>query len=246
MNLMHGDCLEMMKLIPEGSVDMVLCDLPYGTTQNKWDAVIPFDQLWVEYKRVCRKGVPLVFTAAQPFASALVMSNPTWFKWEDIWHKSNPTGHLNAKVMPLRQHENILIFCEAKAPYNPQMIDKETPRKAQKTVNSKGAYGEATEGVFRTVPDEKGYPRSVTKFNTAYHDREAGLHPTQKPVALMEYLIRTYTNEGETVLDNTMGSGTTGVACANTGRKFIGIERDDKYFAIAQKRIEDAMFGDLV
>jgi len=238
MKLMHGDCLELMAQIPDGSVDMVLCDLPYGTTQNKWDSVIPLEPLWAHYKRIC-KGV-IVLTAAQPFTSALVMSSLKAFKYDYSWFKSNATGHLNAKKMPMRQHEDILVFSFAKTPYNPQMFVKAKPRAAQKTVKSKGSYGSADEGVFRTAPDELGYPRSVVQFNTAYHDREAGMHPTQKPVALMEYLIRTYTNEGETVLDNCMGSGTTGVACVNTGRNFIGIEQDDKYFAIAKQRIEES------
>jgi site-specific DNA-methyltransferase (adenine-specific) len=238
-DLMEGDCLDLMREIPDGSVDMVLCDLPYGTTQNKWDSVIPFEPLWAHYKRICKGAI--VLTAAQPFTSALVMSNPKSFKYDYSWFKSNATGHLNAKKMPMRQHEDVLIFCFGRAPYHPQMFVKPSTRSSQRSVKSKGCYGDADEGVFRTVPDELGYPRSVVQFNTAYHDREAGLHPTQKPVALMEYLIRTYTNEGETVLDNCMGSGTTGVACMNTKRKFIGIEQDAKYFDIACDRIENAL-----
>jgi site-specific DNA-methyltransferase (adenine-specific) len=238
-NLMLGDCLERMKGIPDGSVDMILCDLPYGTTQNKWDSVIPLEPLWRHYKRICKGAI--VLTAAQPFTSVLVCSNLKWFKWDYSWKKSNSSGHLNAKKMPMRQHEDIVVFCEGRPIYNPQLFVKPSARSAQRSVKAKGSYGDFEEGVFRTIPDEIGYPRSVVEFSTAYHARESGLHPTQKPVALMEYLIRTYTNEGDTVLDNCMGSGTTGVACLNTGRKFIGIERDEGYFQIAQRRINETM-----
>lgn len=233
-----GDCLDVMPTLPAASVDLILCDLPYGTTQNKWDSVVSFEPLWAQYIRVLKVGNAIVLTASQPFTSALVMSNPTWFRYDWSWHKSNATGHLNAKKMPMRQHEDILVFADRMPPYNPQMFEKEKPRAAQRTVKSKGSYGDAAEGIFRTVPIEMGYPRSALNFSTAYHAREAGLHPAQKPVALMEYLIRTYTNEGDTVLDNCMGSGTTGVACKNTDRKFIGIERDPTYFEIARKRVE--------
>jgi site-specific DNA-methyltransferase (adenine-specific) len=239
MNLMKGDCLEMMKLIPEGSVEMVLCDLPYGTTQNKWDAVIPFDQLWAEYRRICKGAI--VLTAAQPFTSALVMSNPGLFKYQWVWEKSVATNFLNAKKQPLRNHEDVLVFYAEQPTYNPQMVPGE--RKTSRRVGTKTSnYGKADKETFYDSTER--YPLSVQRFGSRIDG--AALHPTQKPVALMEYLIRTYTNEGDTVLDNTMGSGTTGVACVNAGRKFIGIERDDKYFAIAQKRIEDAMYGDLV
>lgn len=235
-----GDCLEVMQEIPDGSVDMVLCDLPYGTTACKWDSVIPFEPLWEAYRRVTKPNAAIVLTASQPFTSALVMSNAGWFKYDICWRKSNVSGFLNAKRMPLRQHEDILVFCGGRLLYNPQFFAKPSVRAAQKTVGASGAYGDYKEGVFRSIPNETGYPRSVIDFSTAYHAREAGLHPTQKPVALMEYLIRTYTNEGDTVLDNTMGSGTTGVACMRTGRNFIGIERDPTYFAIAEKRIKEA------
>lgn len=240
MRLMMGDCLERMAEIEDGSVDLVLTDPPYGTTACKWDAVIPFEPMWAHVWRVLKPNGAAVFTASQPFTSALVMSQADKFKYDWSWRKSNATGHLNAKKMPMRQHEDILIFGSKKIDYNPQMFNKPSPRKAQRSVKSKGAYGDVQEGVFREAPETMGYPRSVIEFNTAYHAREAGLHPTQKPVALMEYLIRTYTNEGETVLDFTMGSGTTGVACSNTNRKFIGIERDETYFNIAQERIEEA------
>lgn len=238
MALYLGDCLEIMPTLPAASVDLILCDLPYGTTQNKWDSVIPFTKLWLEYERLIKPKRAIVLTASQPFTSALVMSKPALFRYDWSWRKSNATGHLNAKKMPMRQHEDILVFAGAMPVWFPQMFKKEKPRAAQRSVKSKGSYGNAAEGVFRTVPAEMGYPRSALDFSTAYHAREAGLHPTQKPVALMEYLIRTYTEEGATVLDNCMGSGTTGVACKNTGRKFIGIEQDPAYFEIARKRVE--------
>jgi DNA modification methylase len=239
--LMKGDCLELMKNIPDGSVDMVLCDLPYGTTQNKWDSVIPFEPLWQSYKRVCKPNAAIVLMASQPFTSALVMSNPEQFRYDWTWYKSNVSGFLNAKRRPLRQHEDILVFAKTTdIQYNPQFFTKSSVRKAQKSGSASASYGAYSEGLFRTVPDEQGYPRSIVEFSTAYHAREAGLHPTQKPVALMEYLIRTYTNEDETVLDNTMGSGTTGVACVNANRKFIGIEMDDTYFDVAKTRIMES------
>lgn len=245
MNLMHGDCLEMMKLIPDGSVDMVLCDLPYGTTSCKWDAVIPFDQLWKEYGRICKGAV--VLTAAQPFTSALVMSNIQEFRYSWVWNKSHASNPLNAKKRPMAKHEDILVFAKGGMPkYTPQMQKTEAfkTRRGAKVGDQKNIsehYGERSVQEF--VVSEEKYPTTDLYFGTGA--RSKSVHPTQKPVALMEYLIRTYTNEGDTVLDNTMGSGTTGVAAVNTGRKLIGIERDDKYFAIAQKRIEDAMYGDL-
>lgn len=237
-----GDCLEVMGKLPAASVDMIAADLPYGTTQNKWDSIIPLDALWAHYWRILKPNGAVVLTASQPFTSALVMSDPESFRYDWTWRKSNVSGFLNAKKMPLRQHEDILVFCQGKTvPYNPQLFAKPSKRSAQKTVGSSGSYGEYKEGVFRTIPDEMGYPRSVVDFSTAYHAREAGLHPTQKPVALFEYLIRTYTNPGDVVLDNTMGSGTTGVAAVNLGRKFIGIEIEPKYFDIACRRIQAAL-----
>ena len=232
--LMNGDCLELMQYLADGSVDMVLCDLPYGTTQNKWDAVIPFDQLWAEYRRVCRGAI--VLTAAQPFTSALVMSNPGLFKYQWVWEKSVATNFLNAKKQPLRNHEDVLVFYAEQPTYNPQMVPGE--RKTSRRVGTKTAnYGKADKETFYDSTER--YPLSVQRFGSRIDG--AALHPTQKPVALMEYLIRTYTNEGDTVLDNTMGSGTTGVACANTGREFIGIERDPEYFRIASERIDAAV-----
>lgn len=233
----NEDCFDAMKEIPNGVIDMLLVDLPYGTTQNKWDSVIPLDKLWLEYNRICKNEAVMVFTSAQPFTSTLVISNIQNFKFEDIWHKSRAVGHLNAKRMPLREHENILIFCRTKILYNPQYIDKENPRKAQRSVQSKGSYGIHTEGSYRDIPDEKGYPRSVIKFNDAYHERNAGLHPTQKPIGLFEYLIKTYSNENNLILDNTAGSGTTAIAAINTKRRWVCIEKEKEYYDKAIDRI---------
>jgi site-specific DNA-methyltransferase (adenine-specific) len=229
MQLMLGDCLERMSEIEDGSVDMVLCDLPYGTTQNKWDAVIPLEPLWAEYWRVCKGAV--VLTASQPFTSALTVSALREFKYSWIWEKSAATGHLNAKRMPMKLHEDVLVFSRGTAPYNPQGLQPlgKIVRRGNNGTNF-GASG------VENFQEFTNYPRSIIRFA---HEGKS-VHPTQKPVALMEYLIRTYTNEGDTVLDNTMGSGTTGVACVNTGRDFIGIERDPTYFAIAEKRIAGA------
>lgn len=225
--IIEGDCLEVMKEIPDQSVDMVLCDLPYGTTQNKWDSVLPLDRLWAAYKRVCRGAV--VLTAAQPFASLLVVSNLAMFKYEWVWVKTKITGVLNAKKMPVRKHELVLVFSEAPTRYNAQGLV------AKGTVTKQGGnsdnYGARSAEDY--VQEWTNWPRDVLEIAS----EGATEHPTQKPVALMEYLIRTYTNKGDTVLDNTMGSGTTGIACLNTGRNFIGIEKDSVYFGIAERRL---------
>lgn len=228
-DLRMGDCLEVMKEIPDGSVDMVLCDLPYGTTQNKWDAIIPLDRLWTEYWRIVKPNGAVVLTAAQPFTSALVMSQHQTFKYEWIWQKEAGTGLLNAKKQPLRDHESAIVFYRKQCTYNPQWGEGK-PYVAKKGGDTEN-YNAS--GCVVTESDGRRYPKTVLKFS---RDKNKS-HPTQKPVALMEYLIRTYTNEGETVLDNTMGSGTTGVACINTVRNFIGIERDPEYFRIASERI---------
>ena len=235
-----GDCLEVMPSLPSQSVDLVLCDLPYGTTQNKWDSIIPLDRLWAEYGRLCPG--PVVLNAGQPFTSALVMSNRAAFRYAWVWNKSHASGALNAKRKPLVRHEDILVFCDAGLPrYAPQMTPCEPfqTRRGKKTgregVNSTN-YG-ATD-ILEMVTSSERYPTTDLYF--ASGARCKSLHPTQKPVALMEYLIKTYTNPGDTVLDNCMGSGTTGVACINTGRQFIGIERDPEYFKIAQNRILQA------
>lgn len=219
-----GDCLELMKSIPDGQIDMILCDLPYGTTQNKWDAVIPFDTLWAEYKRVCRGAV--VLTAAQPFTSVLICSNLAQFKYAWVWQKSRPTGHMNAKKQPMREHEDICVFYARQPTYNPQFTTgkpNHVSKSARPRIKSHSENYGAQYEVVEELTDRK-YPKTILPFTVV--SPTGILHPTQKPVALMEYLVRTYTNEGDTVLDNCMGSGTTGVACVNTGRKFIGMEMD--------------------
>lgn len=234
-NLMHGDCLDLMKEIQDGSVDMILCDLPYGTTQNKWDSVIPFEPLWEQYWRVLKRNGAVVLTASQPFTSALVMSQAKEFRYDLVWRKVRVTGHLNAKKMPLREHESVLIFYRALPTYTPQMLKGAThirgPMGKSKVATTN--YGSFLDDSSRQYASDEYYPRSTFEFRSDMQP----VHPTQKPVALMEYLIKTYTNPGETVLDNCMGSGTTGVACKNLNRKFIGIEKDDKYFEIAKERI---------
>ena len=220
--LMFGDCLERMKEIPDGSVDMILC----GATQNKWDSTIPFDALWENYWRVLKSHGVVALTCAQPFTSVLITSNLNKFKYCWIWKKSKPTGHLNAKKQPLRNTEDIAVFYANKPTYNPQGT---RPTDVMVSRTNRGNYGECSKTTRQTVT---GYPTTILEFAT-----ETGVHPTQKPVALMEYLIKTYTNEGDTILDNCMGSGTTGVACRNTNRNFIGIEMDPTYYDIACGRI---------
>ena len=240
-HLLQGDCLELMATIPSGSVDMVMCDLPYGTTQNKWDSVIPLPPLWSAYKRICKPNAAIVLTASQPFTSALVMSNIEMFRYCWVWDKANSTGFLNAKKQPLRQTEDVCVFYQDVPSYYPAMEVRGKPRKKGGSKVNNGCYGElrSSESFNNTY-----YPTNLLRISNA--NRAEKVHPTQKPVALMEYLIKTYTNEGETVLDNTMGSGTTGVACGNTGRRFIGIERDESYFKIASDRIEKAFGADLL
>jgi site-specific DNA-methyltransferase (adenine-specific) len=233
LQLFEGDCLEIMKQIPDGSVDMILCDLPYGTTECKWDAIIPFSTLWIQYERVAKENAAIALTASQPFTSALVMSNPLLFRTSWIWVKTNCTGFANAKKQPLRSYEDVLVFYRRQPTYNPQGIIKmDAPRiRMKETGEIMGRTG------FRDGYQQEftNYPKNVLSFPS-----ERGHHPTQKPIALMEYLIRTYTNEGDTVLDNCMGSGTTGVACTNLKRRFIGIEKDPEYFRLAKGRIEQA------
>lgn len=241
--LLIGDCLERMKEIPDGSVDMVMCDLPYGTTACKWDVVIPFAPLWAEYRRVCKKNAAIVLTASQPFTSALIMSNVEMFKYCLVWDKKKVTGFLNSKKRPLVQHEDICIFYKYQTTYNPQFHTNKLKRDFRGSLQNPHTenYGSQKQYISNVDP-EKSYPRSIIcQTGVIGNSLEKVKHPTQKPVALMEYLIRTYTNEGEIVLDNCMGSGTTGVACANTGRRFVGIERDETYFGLARERIEDAV-----
>jgi len=241
--VLHGDCLGLMQGIPDKSVDMILCDLPYGTTACKWDSVLPFDKLWKEYERVIKPNGAIVLFGSQPFTSALVMSNPKLFKYEWIWDKKTSTGGVLAKKRPMKAHENILVFNSAT--YNPQMGVWEED--LIKRMSKKRYLGKPktemmhSEHLVCNKEDklERGkYPQSVLRINgIARPSGEGGLHPTQKPVALFEYLIKTYTNEGETVLDNCMGSGTTAIACINTNRNYIGMEKEEKYFNIIQERI---------
>ncbi len=239
-SLYNEDCLEVMKDIESGSIDLVLTDPPYGTTQNKWDSVIDLQLMWKELGRIVKPKGAIVFTASQPFTSVLICSNLHDFKCEWIWKKNAGSNFGSVKYQPMKEHESVLVFAKKTPTYNPQMQERsEAGKKAIKRPirsNTKASsnYGEFGETVA-VLRDELRFPSSVQNFN-----RERGLHPTQKPVALMEYLVKTYSNELDTVLDFTMGSGTTGVACKNLGRNFIGIELDENYFNIAKKRIEEA------
>jgi site-specific DNA-methyltransferase (adenine-specific) len=240
---MLGDCLELMKEIPSGSIDLILCDLPYGTTSCKWDHVIDPVRMWEQYRRICAGAI--VLTATQPFTSALVMSNLEMFKYCWVWEKSRPGDIFNAKNKPLKAHEDICVFSsgttangsDRKMLYLPQGVGAGGVKTNNPDEKEYAFKGKRPSHLANHVTHGSGYPRSVIQFA---NPNKGSVHPTQKPVALMEYLIKTYTRDGMTVLDNCMGSGTTGVACANTGRKFIGIEKDEAYFEIAKKRISDA------
>jgi site-specific DNA-methyltransferase (adenine-specific) len=212
---------------------MVLCDLPYGTTAASWDSIIPIDSLWDQYNRVCKKNAAMVFTASQPFTTLLISSNLKNFRYEWIWEKPQGTNPLNSKIMPLKSHESIVVFYRKLPTYNPQMW-KSTPYSGftSKTKKIGEIYGNVN-SVHRDNPEGLRYPKTVLRFS-----QDKGLHPTQKPLELMRYMIRTYTNENDIVLDNCMGSGTTGLACAMENRKFIGIENNEKYFQIAKNRID--------
>ena len=245
--LKQGNCLELMPQIPSGSVDMILCDLPYGTTACKWDTVIPFEPLWAEYKRIIKKNGAIVLFGQEPFSSYLRLSNLEWFKYDWYWRKSRPSGFTNAKLKPLKDVETVSVFSEGMTangslrnmPYNPQgleKVDKEWKRPKKYMDGDKGVNPARESHKLERVIENEGYPRQILDYANPNKDV---LHPTQKPVALCEYLIKTYTNEGEWVLDNCMGSGTTGVACVNTNRNFIGIEQEEKYFIIAKQRIMD-------
>ena len=234
--LWHGDCLELMKNIPDGSVDLVLCDLPYGTTRNKWDCIIPLDRLWEQYKRIIKENGCIALFSQTPFDKILGVSNIEWMKYEWIWEKDNSTGFLNANKMPLKKTENILMFYKKPPTYNPQKTAGKPYVCKQKSGSSNWNYNQ-NQGGHITVNNGDRYPTNILRFN---RDKNK-LHPTQKPVALLEYFIKTYTNENDIVLDNCMGSGSCGVACVNTNRRFIGIELDDGYFEIAKKRIEEAV-----
>lgn len=236
-DLRKGDCLELMKDIPDKSIDMILCDLPYGTTACKWDNIIPFEPLWEQYNRIIKDNGAIVLFGSEPFSSKLRISNTKYYKYDWIWHKTKAQGFLNAKKMPLKNFENIIVFYKKQPNYHPQGLisgnyNNDRPSKVNKS--QEDVYGkERNFGVSKYG----NYPKTIISFSNV--SRKGHFHPTQKPVELLEYLIKTYTNEGDVVLDNCMGSGSTGVACVNTNRNFIGIELDEKYFEIAKNRIED-------
>ena len=240
--LIHGDCLEEMKKIPDGSVDMVLTDPPYGTTACNWDTVIPLEPMWEQLKRVIKPNGAIVLFGSEPFSSALRMSNIKIYKYDWVWEKDKATNHLNAKRMPMRKNELISVFYTNQCLYNPQLSIKDPKNIRPPTTKRKQAenYGAMTSESKRVIPVGMSYPNETLKFRGCFGDKGKSLHPTQKPVALMEYLIKTYTNETETVLDFTAGSFTTGVACVKLNRSFIGIELDSTYFEIAKQRIEHA------
>jgi len=235
--IIEGDCLEVMKEIPDKSVDMILCDLPYGTTACKWDTIIPFEPLWEQYERIIKDNGAIVLFGSQPFTSQLINSNLKLFKYCLVWEKERPSNPALAKNQFMKWHEDICIFGKNKTKFNPQMeIRKEKNKRNNKLgiTHNSDVYGNFKLQQGNGMADFK-YPSSVLKFNV-----QRGLHPTQKPVALFEYLIKTYTQPGEIVLDNCIGSGTTAVAALNTGRFFIGIEKEPKYVEIARKRVEQA------
>lgn len=235
-DLRFGDCLELMKEIPSGYIDLVLVDLPYGTTSNKWDIIIPFDKLWEQYLRIAKESAAFVFTASQPFSSLLVTSQMKLFRHEWIWIKNAGSNFANTMREPFKEHESVLVFSRGRWTYNRIMQERTESGKSRvktpvKFETSSDNYREFDRVDVKTMPELR-VPSSWQKFN-----RERGMHPNQKPVALMEYLIRTYSNDNDVVLDNTMGSGTTGVAALKHNRRFIGMESDPKYFEIARNRI---------
>lgn len=232
--LMHGDCLEQMNNIPDGSVDMILTDLPYGMTQNAWDTIIPFDAMWEQFYRVSKIDAAIVLHGMQPFTSKLIISNQKNFKYCWVWDKHLATGFLNAKKQPMRQHEDIAVFYRKQCTYNPQMT------KGKMQVKNRGERTSSNYGKYTKMPykSDTCYPKTIIDAYAKQIIKDG--HPTQKPTGLLEYLIKTYTNEGDTVLDACMGSGSTGVACINTGRRFIGIEKDAVWFERAEKRINEA------
>ncbi len=245
--VIQGDCLEVMKDIPDKSIDMILCDLPYGTTACKWDTIIPFEPLWEQYKRIIKDNGAIVLTASQPFTSALVMSNIDMFKYELIWHKNRSGGFVLAKKRPMKYHENILVFYKKQPTYNPQFIEYADSVK-QRFKKSGGVSPQIIlKNNIQNIKSSQGfvdyergkYPESIMKIKGVGNANSKHLHPTQKPVALFEYLIKTYTNEGDLVLDNCAGSGTTGVACKNLNRNYILIEKEPEYIDIINKRLND-------
>jgi len=236
-SLLEGDCLALMKHIPDGQVDLVLCDLPYGTTQNRWDSVIDLERLWAEYRRVLKPGGVVVLTAQGIFTARLTLSNEAWFKYKIVWEKSKPTNFLNAKKQPLRKHEDICVFYGKPPTYNPQMRAGQPYDKGVRKNQLSGSYGDFSPAHVRS--DGERYPSDIVYFKTAESEPERTVwHPTQKPVELGRYLVRTYSNEGDTVLDNAFGSGSFLVAAALEGRRFIGIERNEEVHLFKNERID--------
>lgn len=234
--LYRGDCLEIMKTIPDKSIDMILCDLPYWTTACKWDTIIPFEPLWEQYKRIIKDNGAIVLTASQPFTSALVMSNPSMFRYSLVWDKVATASGVLAKKQPLKSHEDVNVFYKKQPKYNPQMVEGKQWARGGKVRSTPKIYGEKKEiGLPTSDKTNMKYPKSVLTISNA--NRLGRIHPTQKPVALFEYLIKTYTNEGDTVLDNCAGSWTTWVACQNTNRNYILIEKDEWYCDIIESRL---------
>ena len=229
----NEDCLEGMKRIPDKSVDMILCDLPYGTTACKWDTIIPFEPLWEQYERVIKDNGAIVLTASQPFTSALIMSNPKMFKYEWIWDKVRGVGFQVAKYRPMMRHESVLVFGKGRVNYYPIMEERDVVKKSKCYTASDSSPLKYNDNEVRVYTHKN--PTSIQVFSNA--SQKGKVHPTQKPVALFEYLINTYTREGETVLDNCMGSGTTAIACINTNRNFVGFELDETYYSLANERI---------
>ena len=231
--ILHGDCLELMKDIPSGSIDMILADLPYGTTACKWDSIIPLEPLWSEYKRIIKDNGAIVLTASQPFTTKLISSNYEMFKYDWVWNKRKATGHQLVKKQPLRLKEDVVVFYKQQPIYNPQMTEGKPYKSKPRKVNKDGVYGQV--GEHRNDNNGIRYPKNIIEFSFVHKP----MHPTQKPIELFEYLIKTYTNEGDLVLDNTAGSGTTAIACLNTNRQFIVMEKEQKYYDIILKRVGD-------
>ena len=235
----NEDCLEGMKKIPDKSVDMILCDLPYGTTACKWDAIIPFEPLWEQYERVIKDNGAIVLTASQPFTTKLINSNIGNFKYSWVWKKSRATNYVQARKRPMKYHEDIVVFAKNQHTYNPQMRKGFKPYKKEQKENydkDKAVFKDTRAAGSVSMSSGERFPSTVIEFN---NPNNKSIHPTQKPVALFEYLIKTYTNEGETVLDNCMGSGTTAIAAINSGRNFIGFELDEDYHKASLDRIEE-------